>query len=452
MAVPSQTDKLPKKVIFSALLGNFIEWYDLAIFAYAAVAIGQTFFSGAPESVQLIAAFAAFGLTYLVRPISGLVLGVLGDRIGRKNLLVFTILIMGASTTAIGVLPGYAYWGIAAPLLLLLFRVLQGVGAGGEFMGAATFVAEHSPQKRRGLAMALIQLGTGLCYPVAFLIAYGLIQFGGVEWYNSVGWRVLFLVSAPLTLIALYIRKNLEESPVFAEMKKSQALASAPIREIFRTQRNVVLAGFLFMLCFVTNGVLFLFYLPTRISGRPELGGAGVVVVVGLLVFALSIPAWGYLVDQITRHTGRLILTVSCVVLPVPCMIAIESESLAAVAVGYLVYGVVAGLCYAVIYVTLVEIVPARVRFTGTALIDNLAKALGASTTILISLALISLTGSNIAPAWYVALMSVPSVFAVFWLRRIDRRRAAEARAEAVDDVTPPTLPAASPAPASLAD
>lgn len=422
MASPAVPERLPKRIIVSALLGNFIEWYDLAIFAYAATAIGQTFFTGAPQGVQLVAAFAAFALTYLVRPVSGLVLGILGDRLGRKGLLVFTILIMGTATTAIGLLPGYSSWGVAAPLLLLLLRVLQGIGAAGEFMGAATFVVEHSPLRRRGLAIGAIQLGTGLCYPVAFIAAFLLIQAGGAEWFNGTGWRILFLISAPLTLVALYIRRSLEESPVFVELEKARALASAPVRETLRHHGNVVVAAFLFMLSFSTTGALFVFYLPTHISGRTELGGAGrPIVIAGLIVFALSIPLWGYLLDHISRHVARLILAVGSLVLAVPCMIAVESASPAAVTLGYLLLAVWTGLCFAIVYVTLVEVVPARVRFTGTALIDNLSKALVAGTTVLVSLGLINLTGSAIAPGWYAAAMSIPSVLAVFWLRRIER-------------------------------
>lgn len=427
MASPSpDPERLPRRTVVSALLGNFIEWYDLAIYAYAAAAIGATFFADAPTNVQLIASFSAFALSYLVRPVSGLVLGVLGDRIGRKRILVFTILVMGAATTAIGVLPGYAYWGVAAPLVLLLLRVLQGIGAAGEFMGAATFVVEHSPVRRRGVAIGLIQLGTGLAYPFAFLIAFALIQYGGTDWYNDGGWRVMFLISAPLTLVALYIRSSLEETPVFVEMKKAQAQATAPVRETVREHGRIIVACFLFMMCFSGNGALFLFYLPNRLSEEAGLGGTGrVVAAVGLLLFALSIPAWGYLVDRVSRHAVRVFLAVGTMLIAVPCMVAVESGVIAAVVVGYLVQGLFTGLCFSIVYVTLVEQVPARVRFTGTALIDNLSKALITGTTVLVSLSLIELTGSAIAPGWYVAALSVPSVFAAFWLRRLDAEREA---------------------------
>jgi MHS family proline/betaine transporter-like MFS transporter len=425
MASPSPgTDRLPRRTVVSALLGNFIEWYDLAIYAYAAAAIGATFFADAPTNIQLIASFSAFALSYLVRPVSGLVLGVLGDRIGRKRILVFTILIMGAATTAIGLLPGYAHWGVVAPLVLLLLRVLQGIGAAGEFMGAATFVVEHSPVRRRGFAIGLIQLGTGLSYPFAFLIAFALIQYGGTDWYNDGGWRIMFLISAPLTLVALYIRSSLEETPVFVEMKKAQAMATAPVRETLRHHGRVIVACFLFMMCFSSSGAVFLFYLPNRLSEASGPGGTGrVVAVLGLLLFALSIPVWGHLVDRISRHAVRLFLSAATMLLAVPCMVAVESGAVPLVAAGYAVQGLLCGLCFSIVYVTLVEQVPARVRFTGTALIDNLSKALVTGTTVLVSLSLIELTGSDIAPGWYVAAMSVPSVFAAFWLRRMDSER-----------------------------
>lgn len=447
MATPTHGEKLPKKIIMAALLGNFVEWYDLAIYAYVAAAIGMTFFADAPPAVQLIAAFAAFALTYVARPLSGLVLGALGDRIGRKKVLVFTILTMGFATTAIGILPGYATWGVISTLLLLFLRILQGIGAGGEFMGAATFVAEHSPRERRGFAMGLIQLGTGLSYPAAFAIAFALIQIGGAEWFNAGGWRVLFLISAPLTLVALFIRKNLEETPVFVEMSKARTLASAPVREMLRSHWTIIVACFLFQVTFSIVATLFLFYLPGQILGRSEQLGSGaqITVAIGLVVFAFSIPAWGYMVDRITRHTARLSLTVSAVVLMVPCMIAIESSNVGGVLVGYVVMGLLAGFAYPVTYVNLVEAVPARVRFTGTALIDNLSKAILIGTTPLVALGLIELAGTRVAPGWYAALMSLLAVGATFWLRRMDRHGESDPMAAQPSDLEPPI---AAPAPA----
>jgi MHS family proline/betaine transporter-like MFS transporter len=434
-------ERIPRRVVSSAALGNFIEWYDLAIYAYAAAAIGKTFFAGASQSVQLIASFAVFAVTYLVRPLSGLVLGVLGDRIGRKRLLIFTIVIMGIATTAIGILPGYAEWGLGATLLLLLLRVCQGIGAGGEFMGAATFVIEHTPARRHGLAMGLIQFGTGMCYPAAFGVAFLLTSQGGAQWFTEGGWRMMFLISAPLTLVALYIRKSLDESPVFTELKKTNEIARHPVRELFRDHTRAVVAGVLFMSVFGTLGAQYLFYLPNLVRDRDELGSAtSVIVVGGLLSFAVSIPLWGALVDRIPRRSARLVYTVGGTIVALPGYVMIHSSSAILVGMGFIAVGLLTGLCFPVIYLTLVELMPARIRFTGTALVDNLSKGLVLGTTAVVSLSLIELTGSVLAPAWYATAGGLVAIAACFWLERIQaappRDRADQEQSTPAPEVT----------------
>jgi MHS family proline/betaine transporter-like MFS transporter len=402
------------------MIGNFVEWYDLAIYAYTAAAIGKIFFVGLDPGLQVIVSFAVFALTYLVRPVAGAVLGVVGDRFGRKNLLIFTILIMGFATTAIGLLPGHSQWGAAATFLLLFFRVLQGVGAAGEFMGAATFVVEHSPKLRRGLAMGLIQLGTGLCYPAAFGAALALIHFGGQDWFNEGGWRILFLISAPLTLVALYIRRHLDETPVFREMKSRNLLSKSPLREVVMSHGNRMIAAFLFMLVFGVNGAQLLFYFPNRVGELAGESGRWIALSC-MVIYAVSIPAWGYLLDRMSRHSARMIYCIGGLVLPIPCHMLILGGNLYALTSAYVLLGILVGLAFAIVYVTLVEIIPASVRFTGTALVDNTLKALIVGPAVLVSLILVRETGSNIAPAYYATALGVLSFVGALWISRIQK-------------------------------
>ncbi|MDV8071504.1 MFS transporter, partial [Rhodococcus sp. IEGM 1366] len=202
-----------RRVVISGAIGNFVEWYDLAIYAYATVAISKAFFPAGDSQFAIIATFFMFAVTYAVRPISGIFMGTLGDRLGRKKLLVFSILLMAAGTTTIGLIPDYATIGILAPILLFVCRAAQGVAAGGEFVGAATYVYEYAPPRRRGLLLGLIQMGTGLCYPAAAAVAFLLAQWFGDEAFIDGVWRVMFLLSAPLALVAVFIRMRLAESP-----------------------------------------------------------------------------------------------------------------------------------------------------------------------------------------------------------------------------------------------
>ena len=417
-----ESQKLPKSAVVSATIGNFIEWYDLAIYAYAAAAIGKIFFVGLDPSLQLIVSFAVFALTYLVRPIAGMVLGIIGDRLGRKNLLVFTIVIMGCATIAIGLLPGYSQWGATATFLLLFFRVLQGIGASGEFMGAATFVIEHSPERHHGLAMGLIQLGTGLCYPAAFGVALALIHFGGQEWFNEGGWRILFLISAPLTLVALYIRRHLEETPIFTEMRRQNLLSKSPLREVVTSHTNRLIAAFMFMMAFGVNAGQFLFYLPNQVSGLAGEGGRWIGLSC-LVVFAVAIPIWGYLVDRMSRHLARMIYCIGGLVLPIPCFTLIFNGNSYALMLGCGLLAIWAGLAYPVGYVTLIELIPADVRFTGTALVDNMVKATIAGPVVLVSLILVRETGSHLAPAYYASALGVLSFVAALWISRIQKAK-----------------------------
>lgn len=252
-----------KKVIMASSAGTIFEWYDFYLYGSLAAIIGAQFFTAFPEATRNVFALLAFAAGFIVRPFGALVFGSLGDLVGRKYTFLMTILIMGFSTFVVGLLPGYNSWGMAAPIILIILRMLQGLALGGEYGGAAVYVAEHAPQNRRGYFTAFIQttatLGLLLSlvvillvqgyingnYPdVAVLDATGAAVLGPdgapqmIKAFNAWGWRIPFLGSIFLLLVSLYIRLQMEESPAFKKMKQEGSASKAPLREAFGTWKN----------------------------------------------------------------------------------------------------------------------------------------------------------------------------------------------------------------------
>jgi MFS family permease len=236
-----------KRVIFASSLGTVFEWYDFYLYGSLAALIGKQFFTGLNETSQFIFALLAFAAGFAVRPFGAIVFGRIGDLIGRKYTFLVTIIIMGTSTFLVGVLPGYSTMGVAAPVLLILLRLLQGLALGGEYGGAATYVAEHAPPGRRGLYTSFIQITATFGLFLSLLVILGTRLGLGTEAFEAWGWRIPFLISAVLVGVSVYIRLQLHESPVFQQMKAEGKQSKAPLTEAFGQWKNlrlVILALF----------------------------------------------------------------------------------------------------------------------------------------------------------------------------------------------------------------
>jgi Sugar (and other) transporter len=242
------SDDLPKhhavtgqerKVIFASSLGTVFEWYDFYLYGLVATYISKVFFAGVNETTGFIFALATFAAGFAVRPFGAIVFGRIGDLVGRKNTFLVTIAIMGLSTFAVGLLPGYETIGIAAPIILVLLRLLQGLALGGEYGGAATYVAEHAPNSKRGLYTSWIQTTATLGLFGALLVVIGLRTWLGEDAFGAWGWRVPFLISVFLLGISLWIRLQLSESPVFQKMKEEGTTSKAPLTEAFGKWGNL---------------------------------------------------------------------------------------------------------------------------------------------------------------------------------------------------------------------
>jgi len=228
-----------KKVIFASSLGTVFEWYDFYLYGSLAAIIAKQFFSGLDEGSAFIFALLAFAAGFIVRPFGAIFFGRLGDMIGRKYTFLVTILIMGSSTFVVGILPNYAAWGAAAPIILIALRLLQGLALGGEYGGAATYVAEHAPHGKRGAYTSWIQTTATLGLFLSLLVILGTRTAIGEEAFADWGWRIPFIVSILLLAVSVYIRLSMNESPAFAKMKAEGKTSKAPLSESFGEWKNL---------------------------------------------------------------------------------------------------------------------------------------------------------------------------------------------------------------------
>src|SRR5687768_14855416 len=239
-APPGALTQGHKKVIFASSLGTVFEWYDFYLYGSLAAIIAKQFFSALNPTGGFVFALLAFAAGFAVRPVGALEFGRLGDMIGRKYTFLVTIVIMGLSTFLVGLLPGYATLGIAAPILLITLRLLQGLALGGEYGGAATYVAEHAPPGKRGLYTSFIQTTATLGLFLSLLVILGCRYFLGTEAFEAWGWRIPFLLSVVLLGVSVWIRLQLAESPLFQEMKDQGKTSKAPITESFFSKNGKI--------------------------------------------------------------------------------------------------------------------------------------------------------------------------------------------------------------------
>ncbi|WP_113338063.1 MFS transporter [Rhizobium cremeum] len=295
-----------RKVIFASSLGTVFEWYDFYLYGSLALYIGATFFSQYPEATRNIFTLLAFAAGFLVRPFGALVFGRLGDLVGRKYTFLVTILIMGASTFLVGLLPGSASIGIAAPIILIALRMLQGLALGGEYGGAATYVAEHAPHGRRGFYTSWIQTTATLGLFLSLLIILGIQTAMGREAFAAWGWRIPFLLSALLLAVSVWIRMKMNESPAFKKMKEEGTHSKAPISEAFGQWKNAKVAILALLGAVAGQAVVWysgqfyaLFFLQNVL--KVDAQDANIMVAIALALGTMFFVVFGWLSDKIGR-------------------------------------------------------------------------------------------------------------------------------------------------------
>ncbi|MBC2877003.1 MULTISPECIES: MFS transporter [Streptomyces] len=413
-------ERLVRRAVKAAALGNAMEWFDFGVYSYLAVTIGDVFFPSGDGAVRLLSSLATFAVAFLVRPLGGLFFGPLGDRVGRKRVLALTMVLMAAGTFAIGLIPSYAAVGFWSPVLLIVFRMLQGFSTGGEYGGASTFIAEYAPDKRRGYYGSFLEFGTLAGYVGAAGLVTVMSTWLGGDGMREWGWRVPFLVAGPLGLVGLYLRLRLEDTPAFRKLAEEPTARTATrepagLREIFATQGSrlvlcVVLAG-----AYGITDYMLLSYLPTYLTDRlgyDEAHGIVVLIVTMLLLMCL-ITFVGRLSDRAGRKPLLMAGMGGFVVLSVPAFLLIGQGGVAAVLGGTLLLGLSLVCLLGTMSAALPALFPTRVRYGSLSIGYNLSTSLFGGTTPLITTGLIHATGSDLAPAWYAMGAALVGVAAV---------------------------------------
>lgn len=390
------------RVTAASAMGNAIEWFDYGVYGYLASSVGNAFFPGNDSTTKLLSTFGVLAVSFAIRPFGGMVFGPLGDRIGRQRVLVLTITLMSLSTAAIGVLPSHASIGVWAPVLLVACRLVQGFSTGGEYGGAATYMAEYAPDKKRGFYGSFLEFGTLIGLICGGLLATIMSSSVSQATLNAWGWRVPFLVALPLGAIGLYLRTRLEDSPVFDELAKRGETSKVPLRETMLHWRHILLLiGFVLLLNVADYGVLT--YMPTYLNNVLKLSTMTsdllpVIVMVGMLAIISPI---GALTDRIGRKPALLTSCIGFIVLSVPMVMLMGVKNLAATAIGLAVLGLLLVILLACIASTLPALFPTQVRYGAFAIGYNVSTSAFGGTTPLVVTALISATHSNLMPGWY---------------------------------------------------
>jgi metabolite-proton symporter len=405
-----------RQVAGASLLGTTIEWYDFFLYVTAAsLVFNQVFFPEFEPLWGVLLAYSVNAVAFVARPIGGAVFGHFGDRLGRKSMLIATLLLMGIATFAIGCLPTYSQIGVAAPIILILLRFLQGLGLGGEWGGAVLMAVEHSPEGRRGFYGSFPQMGIPagvVLSSLAFLVVALLPNDQFLAW----GWRVPFLLSILLVGVGLYIRLNILESPAFQSLQESGTASQMPIVETFRDHwKQVFVVAGAYLAQNVTFYILIAF---TLTYGQNQLGFerpvmVSIVVISSIASFFL-LPAFALLSDRFGRKPLLLTGTVGMAVTAFAMFPLLDTGNYVLMLLGHLLLTVFQSMNLGPIATFFVELFSTRVRYTGATMGYQAGTIVAGGSALIIATALLDYTGSGLSVAAYIAVMCVLSSVAIF--------------------------------------
>lgn len=397
-----------RKAVGAAALGNAMEWFDFGVYGYLAVTLGQVFFPSSSPTAQLIATFATFTVAFLVRPVGGMVFGPLGDRYGRQKVLAATMILMALGTFSIGLIPAYAQIGLWAPALLLLARLLQGFSTGGEYGGAATFIAEYATDRNRGLMGSWLEFGTlgGYIAGAATVTALhmALSQAQMLDW----GWRVPFLVAGPLGLLGLYMRMKLEETPAFRAYteqseQRERETAGQGLMTLLRLHWPQLLKCVGLVLVFNVTDYMLLTYMPSYLSvtmGYAESKGLLLIILVMLVMMPLNVVG-GMFSDKLGRRPMIIGACAALFALAIPCLLLIGSGSDVLIFTGLMLLGLALVCFTSSMPSTLPALFYTPVRYSALSIAFNVSVSLFGGTTPLVTAWLVERTGDPLVPAYY---------------------------------------------------
>ncbi|BDV32303.1 MFS transporter [Microbacterium terricola] len=412
-----------RRVVFATVVGTTVEWYDFFIYATAVgLVFGELFFAPLGTNSALIG-FATVGVSFLFRPLGAFLAGHFGDKYGRKAVLMWTLILMGAATALIGVLPTYEAIGIAAPILLVLLRIVQGISAGGEWGGAVLMAVEHAPKARRGVFGASPQIGV----PLGLLLASGVMALMTIiapgDAFLQWGWRVPFLLSVVLILVGYYVRRRVEESPVFTELAERKEKARMPIVQLFRKHALLVVVA---ALVFAGNNAVGYMTTGGYIQGYATNPDGPLVLERGPVLWAVagSAVTWllstlsaGWVSDRIGRRTTYIIGWTLQLVGVFVLFPLVNTGSIVLLFAGLAILTIGLGFTYGPQAALYTELFPASIRFSGVSISYAIGAIAGGAFAPAIATALVQATGSTVSVTWYLAGMTVVGLIATLLLR-----------------------------------
>ncbi|MGY1824335.1 MFS transporter [Geodermatophilus sp. SYSU D00079] len=419
-----------KKGIFAAsFIGTSIEWYDYYIFGTAAALVfGSVFYPDFDPTAGTIAAFATFAVGFIARPLGAAVIGHFGDRIGRKSMLVLTLLLTGGSTFLIGVLPTYAAIGVGAPLLLVALRLIQGFGVGGEWGGAVLIATEHASPRRRAVYGSFAQFGVPvgvLTSNLAFLAVSGMDNEDFLTW----GWRIPFLISIALVVVGFFVRSKLEDAPEFQQVKEKKQVVKIPVAELVRRQPRTLVLGSLASIAPPAVGYTVIVYMLTY--GTTVVGFDRTtllwLILASTAVWIGTIVVAALLSDRFGSKPVFAVGALTAVLWPLPMFALVNTGNAAAALFAFVVAAFVQGIMAGAQGGLFTEIFEVKTRYSGISIAYQLGGMIGGAVTPIVATALYGSYESSTPIAIYVAALSLVSLLAVLGIRPLPKTQQADA-------------------------
>ncbi|WP_178098653.1 MFS transporter [Pseudomonas sp. H3(2019)] len=410
-----------RRAFIGATSGHLIEWYDYGVYGFLAVYIGKAFFVSDDPTTSLLASFAAFALSFFIRPLGGLFFGPLADKIGRRKTLITVLVMMAGSTVLLGLLPTYATLGIAAPILLVLIRCVQGFSAGGEIGTITSFISEYAGPGRRGFATCWLMVTAVLGLLLGGAVANGMTWVMGADLMQAWGWRIPFLIAAPLGLISMYIRLKLEDSPEFLALQRAGETSKAPLREVWQWKRAIALVFFIITL-HSSIFYLVLTFASTYMSSilKFDSGTTLLYVFVASLSAAVVMPFGGAFTDKYGRKPFLLVIGTLATLAMYWLFKSAPTATPASFIYPLMAVAILFGLYASSTYALMSELLPTRIRSTGIAVAYNIPVAVFGGSAPLISTWLIKVTGDITSPWYFYIGTGVVSLIALVLLRKED--------------------------------
>lgn len=410
-----------RRAFIGATSGHLIEWYDYGVYGFLAVYIGQAFFVSEDPTTSLLSSFAAFALSFFIRPLGGLFFGPLADKVGRRKTLITVLILMSGSTFLMGLLPTYDSIGIAAPILLVLVRCVQGFSAGGEIGTITSFISEYAGPGRRGFSTCWLMVTAVLGLVLGGAVANGMTWLLGAELMQEWAWRIPFMVAGPMGLVSMYIRLKLEDSPEFLALQKAGETSKAPLREVWQWKRSIALVFFIITL-HSSIFYLVLTFSSTYMSRilKFDSGVTLLYVFIASLCAAFVMPFGGMFTDRYGRKPFLLVVGTLATLAMFWFFKSAPGATPASFFLPLITVAILFGLYASSTYATMSELLPTRVRSTGIAVAYNIPVAIFGGSAPFISTWLIQQTGDITSPWYFYIGTGLASLIALIVLRKED--------------------------------